>query len=63
MVAKVAKQEIALNLPRRPTTVERYLKIVKFALGRDRDVEAVAKHFGCSPGDGAQCHPRVRGDL
>ena len=49
MVAKVAKQEIALNLPRRPTTVERYLKIVKFALGRDRDVEAVAKHFGCSP--------------
>jgi len=49
MVAKVAKQEITLNLPRRPTTVERYLKIVKFALGRNRDVEAVAKHFGCSP--------------
>lgn len=44
----VAKLEAALKLPRRPTTVERYLKILKFALGRNRDVEAVAKHFGCS---------------
>jgi hypothetical protein len=44
----VAKLDTVLKLPRRPTTVERYLKILKFALGRNRDVEAVARHFGCS---------------
>lgn len=44
----VAKIEPALQLPRRPTTAERYLRILKYALGRNRDVESVAKHFGCS---------------
>jgi DNA-binding Lrp family transcriptional regulator len=44
----VAKIEHALQLPRRPTTAERYLRILKYALGRNRDVETVAKHFGCS---------------
>jgi len=44
----VAKLEEIMKLPRRPTTVERYLKILKFALGRNRDLDAVARHFGCS---------------
>ncbi len=36
------------NLPRRQQTIRRYLRIVKFASGRNQDLSTVARHFGCS---------------
>ena len=36
------------SLPRRRTTLRRYLKILKFACGRDENLSAVASRFGCS---------------
>ncbi len=36
------------TLPRRPRTLRRYVRILKFACRRNEKVSAVAKHFGCS---------------